>query len=43
MILDKIKLVGAGELKYFRWDESKKGYVPFTSKKTEYKRSDSNA
>lgn len=37
VILDKIKLVGAGELKYFRWD--KKKYVSFESKEQEHRRS----
>jgi hypothetical protein len=37
VILDKIKLVGAGALKYFRWDKRK--YVSFVSKEDEYKRS----
>lgn len=36
VILDKIKLVGAGELKYFRWDKGK--YVAFVSKEHEHER-----
>lgn len=39
VILDKIKLVGAGALKYFRWDESKQKFAPFTSKCREHSRS----
>jgi hypothetical protein len=38
VILDKIKLVGTGALKYFRWDKDKQKYVSFVSTKDEYKR-----
>jgi hypothetical protein len=38
VILDKVKLVGTGALKYFRWDRQKKKYVPFKSKEGEHKR-----
>lgn len=37
-ILDKIKLVGAGTLKYFRWDKTEKDYIEFKSKLDEYER-----
>ncbi len=43
VILDKIKLVGAGALKYFRWNESTKDYVSFTSKLGEHSRSAARA
>jgi hypothetical protein len=36
-ILDKIKLVGVGGLKYFRWDRDR--YLQFKSKEREYRRS----
>ncbi len=38
VILDKINLVGAGALKYFRWDNAEKGYKPFVSKVKEHGR-----
>jgi hypothetical protein len=38
LILDKIRLVGAGTLKYFRWDSNKKMYVHYTSTVNEHKK-----
>jgi len=37
-ILDKIRLVGAGSLKYFRWDEARRKYMPFSSTMAEHSR-----
>jgi hypothetical protein len=36
LILDKIQLVGAGKLKYFRWDSSKKMHFHYISTATEH-------
>jgi hypothetical protein len=36
LILDKIQLVGAGKLKYFRWDSSKKMYFSYVSTAEEH-------
>lgn len=38
-ILDKIKIVGAGELQYFRWDETREQYFGYQSKHSEHKHS----
>ena len=38
LILDKIKLAGAGALKYFRWDAADKKYLPYASKLNEHSR-----
>lgn len=39
VILDKIKLIGTGALKYFRWDKEKQQYMSFVSNLDEYGRS----
>ncbi len=36
LILDKIQLVGAGKLKYFRWDSFKKMYFHYVSTSKEH-------
>lgn len=36
LILDKIQIVGAGQLKYFRWDSSKKMYFHYVSPSKEH-------
>jgi hypothetical protein len=37
-IIDKIKLVGAGSLKYFRWDYDKGKYLPYRSTLDEHQK-----
>lgn len=36
LILDKIQIVGAGKLKYFRWDAAKKMYYKYVSNSKEH-------